>query len=189
MKTPPARTGMLATISALCLGSQALMAGEIAINPSVCQPYTASAPDYELLRMQPTGFTNLHPTSKFVICPLPKDAEHGWMSPDRADWSVGVHFSMPSGWIPRLTSNQCTLQVMSGGEWPGGAMPPAVTRKASTQALPTPPLRAAIRFTQDDFPPDPVLDGSGNAVLICRIAPNNTLTYIVLDEEGPAFLP
>lgn len=186
---PPVRTSMLAAMFTLCLGPHPLIAAEIAINPSICQPYTASAPDYQLLRMQPAGFANLHPTSKFVICPLPKDAEHGWMSPDRSDWSVDIHFRMPSGWIPRLTSNQCTLQVMSGDEWPGGAMPPAVTRNASQDASPTPPLRAAIRFTQDDFPPDPVFDGSGNAVLICRIAPNNTLTYLVIDEAGPAFLP
>lgn len=184
-----ARTPLTLAICALCLGASTATAGEVAVNPSVCQPYTASAPDHALLRMQPAGYVNLHAVSKFVICPVPKDAEHGWMSPGRSDWGVRVHFSMPSGWIPRLTSNQCTLQVMSGDESPGGPVPAAVTRNASQVALPAPPLRAAVQFTQDDFPIDPVLDGSADAVLVCRIAPGNTLTHIVLDEQGPVSLP
>lgn len=156
------------------------------IHPATCQPHTNNTLDPAFMRYEQDGIVNLHAASKYVICPLPKDAEVGWMSPQGAAWTVAVHFSMPNGWIPRLTSNQCTLFVESGDPLANETQQPAITRSAVRDVSGPPlPLRASILFSDADFAQDAYFDGDGKAVLVCRLAPNNTLTHIVLAEDGP----
>lgn len=156
------------------------------IHSATCQPHTNNTLDPAFLRYQQDGIVNLHAASKYVICPLPRDAEAGWTSPQGTAWTVAVHFSMPNGWIPRLTSNQCTLSVESGDPLANEVQQPSVTRSAVQDVSGPPlPLRATVLFSEADFAPDAYFDGDGKAVLVCRIAPNNTLTHIVLAEDGP----
>lgn len=161
------------------------------LNPAICQPFTASTPDYSLLKIRATGITNAHPVSKYVICALPKDADSGWLSASTMGWKVGISFAQTSGWLPRLESNLCTLHV--GAEYTflfDSNMYAASKYAIHDGAGSSSPQRADIVFTQDDFPafgPPWTWMGDGPAVLVCRIAPRNTLTQIELVENDPTW--
>lgn len=161
------------------------------VDPSVCQPHTISAPDYGLLKIRADGITNMHATSKYVICPLPKDAQLAWNQPGSRGWSVDVLFRQRwNGWVPRVESNACTLVV---APWPDHHFFAGIVQ-ASRHAVhhTTMPgqslLLASVRFTQDDLalPPATLPEdyrGYGGATLVCRVAPGNTLRSIVLEEQ------
>lgn len=162
------------------------------VDPSICQPHTISAPDYSLLKIRADGVTNYHGSSKYVICPLPKDAQVAWGHPGSGNWSVDVLFRQRwNGWVPRVESNACTLLVTP---WPDHHFFAGIVQ-ASRHAVhhTTMPgqslLLASVRFTQDDLalPPASLPEdyrGYGGATLVCRVAPGNTLRSIVLEEHS-----
>lgn len=190
---PMSMRSMLACCTALCAGLvpvAAVAADAKPLNPAICQPFTASTPDYSLLKIRATGITNAYPVSKYVICALPKDAESGWLSSSTAGWRVGISFTQNQGWLPRLESNVCTLHVASaspGFDWNRYSASKYAIYDATASV---PPQRADIIFTQGDFPdfgPPWTWMGDGPAVLVCRIAPRNTLTRIDLTENDPTW--
>ncbi len=165
MKTLSTSLAVSMALIALAASEPARAIDAKAISPAVCQPYTSVALDPALLRIRADGIANNYDTYRYVICPLPKDADEAWGT---AEGVVQVWFR--KGGAAPLSQNQCT---MTAG-WAHYANLVSMTASATDNGDPV----GAVSFDPTAFP----VGNDNNAVLVCRIAPKHKLETIFFME-------
>jgi len=165
------RTSLLATAGlALCAVAAASPANdEKEIHASACQPYTNSPIDPAALKVRANGITNGYSTSKYVICPVLKDREAGWV--EAGAFPLNVWFRRQAGGADPK-GNQCTLSFGSESYGPVKS----ITKNAMDAEIPN----YAYAHFQEAMTNDTLF---GGATLVCKLVPGNTLEYIYIDEQ------
>lgn len=165
------RTAALIVALGLILATEARAGSDFKpVSSAACQPMYSKEPvDPALLRFRPEGITNYYNTPKFVICPIPKDAELPW---NEGGSSLAVYFRQEKNGAS-FTNNACSLTV--GSKLAGTLKTKTVI--AIAQGLPD---YGQVLFDSVSGPDALFADP---ATLVCQIAPLNTLEWILLSED------
>lgn len=139
------------------------------VSTAVCQPYTSTPIDPSKLRVRADGITNDYDTAKFVICPVPKDSSFAWDKEYIRD--IVVWFRRLRG--APITGNQCTLTAGWNQNDPIDSVTLPAVKDTDTNTY------GYVWFNQNT---GPNAKWDGYAVLVCRIAPGNTMDKIMLLE-------
>ena len=137
-----------------------------------CQPlYSGTPSDPALLRFRHEGITNNYNVSKYIVCPLPKDAEKLWKQSAGLS-HIFIPFKQELGGAP-AAGNACILAVGS---------PASGTMK--TSILMAEALDEVNGLVVFDNKSTPEAGNTDAATLICLIAAHNTLQELNLREEN-----
>lgn len=137
-----------------------------------CQPmYSGTPSDPGLLRFRHEGITNNYTVSKYIVCPLPKDAEKLWKMSGGLS-AMNVLFKQESGGAS-AAGNACILAV--------GSSASEMMKTSIVMAESMDGVSGLVLFDKSNTPEAYNTDA---ATLICLVAPRNTLQELNLREEN-----